>query len=414
MKGKITLILLVVSLTLALRLPEVQQVEAATLPWWQIQSIDTMKYSRDIAREKLTDAGFDKTIANQVSRIAQTGATHVAIGTPYDEEFLPFLKRWVQSARQNDLNVWFRGNFSGWERWFGYQAITREQHVTKTKEFIEKHPDLFVDGDIFTPCPECENGGPGDPRNTRDTKGHRDFLIQEYELTKATFTQIGKRVKSNYASMNGDVARLIMDRDTTRALDGLVTIDHYVASPDKLVGDIKEIALLSGGSVILGEFGAPIPDIHGKMDEVRQSVWLTQAFNNLSRTKELEGVNYWTGFGASTSLWNSDGSERKALAVLKTFYQPQVVEGSVRTEFKKPIAQVVVKTAYQETTTDENGRFMIPIIAGEEINVSKTGYKPQTIGSYDQKRHVTVTLTPVKNNLLYKLFILFYRLINPF
>lgn len=413
MKGKIALIFLIGIFLLAVFSPYYEVVRANTLPWWTVQSIDTMKYSRDIAREKLTVADFDKTIEDQVSRIAQTGASHVAVGTPYDEEFVPFLNRWVQAARKYNLNVWFRGNFSGWERWFGYQRITRNEHLTKTKEFIEKHADLFADGDIFTPCPECENGGPGDPRNTRDTKGHREFLIKEYQITKDAFSKIGKQVKSNYASMNGDVARLIMDKDTTAAFDGLVTIDHYVATPEKLVGDIKEIARVSGGSVILGEFGVPIPDIHGKLDEKEQQKWLKQALTQLSVTKELVGLNYWTGFGASTALWNSDGSDRSAVSVLKSFYEPQILTGQVLTEFKKPVARAEVKSAFQDTNTDENGRFMIPTIADEEIEVSKIGYKPQKLKLNDQKRDVTVTLTPVSNNLLYKLFILIYRLINP-
>src|SRR3989344_6298983 len=86
----------------------------------RITSIDTMKYSRDVAREKLNSSSFDEVIDKQVSEISATGATHIAIGTPYDDEFLPFLKRWVVAARKYNLKVWFRGNLSGWEEWFGY------------------------------------------------------------------------------------------------------------------------------------------------------------------------------------------------------------------------------------------------------------------------------------------------------
>ena len=92
----------------------------AQTPYWEIQSIDTMKYSRDMARERNKDMVFEKIIESVVEKIASTGATHVAIGTPYDEEFLPFLQTWVIAARKENLNVWFRGNFSGWEGWFDY------------------------------------------------------------------------------------------------------------------------------------------------------------------------------------------------------------------------------------------------------------------------------------------------------
>src|SRR3989339_935814 len=67
--------------------------------WWEFQSIDTMKYSRDLAREKLNNQEFDQVINQQVANIASAGASHVGIATPYDEEFFPFLKRWVDAAR---------------------------------------------------------------------------------------------------------------------------------------------------------------------------------------------------------------------------------------------------------------------------------------------------------------------------
>jgi hypothetical protein len=74
-----------------------------------------MKYSRDLAREKLGNPSFDKVIDDQISRIAGTGATHVALGVPYDPEFLPIMRRWVTAIRKYNLKVWFRGNLSGWE-----------------------------------------------------------------------------------------------------------------------------------------------------------------------------------------------------------------------------------------------------------------------------------------------------------
>lgn len=289
---------------------------------WKFESIDTMKYSRDLAREKLTNSDFDESIESQLSNIAATGATHVAIATPYDEEFLPILKRWVKSARRNHLKVWFRGNFSGWEEWFDYKKITRDEHLAAIKRFITGNPDLFEDGDVFTACPECENGGPGDPRMTGDVEGHRAFLIREYMATKEAFSKINKKVSSNYDSMNFDVAKLVMDRQTTKALDGIVTIDHYVESPEKLSNDIDFLAGLTGGKIVLGEMGAPIPDIHGDMSEIEQAEWLGEALYRLSSNKNLVGINYWVNSGGSTQLWNDDGSERAAVDVVRKYYTP--------------------------------------------------------------------------------------------
>ncbi len=58
---------------------------------WKFQSIDTMKTSRDLAREHLKDPNFSDVVDRQVSDIAKTGATHIAIATPYDDEFLPII-----------------------------------------------------------------------------------------------------------------------------------------------------------------------------------------------------------------------------------------------------------------------------------------------------------------------------------
>ena len=111
---------------------------------WQVKSIDTMKYARDLSGAKLNDPTFDQTIDAQVKAIKGTNATYVAIATPYDEKFIPILIRWVNSARKYNLNVWFRGNFAGWEGWFGEsRSLSREEHLRLTREFIQKHPEQY-------------------------------------------------------------------------------------------------------------------------------------------------------------------------------------------------------------------------------------------------------------------------------
>lgn len=292
----------------------------APKPTIVIKSIDTMKYSRDIAREKSNDPSFDAVIEKQVSDIAQTGATHVAIGTPYDSEFVPYLKRWVASARKNHLKVWFRGNLSGWEKWFEYPSIDRQTHTKLIGEFIKANPSLFENGDIFTSCSECENGGAGDPRKTGDTIGFRNFLIDEYNVSQQGFREINKKVAAGYFAMNYDVAKLIMDPATTRALDGIVVIDHYVDSPAKLALDAKSLAEASGGKIIFGEIGVPIPDLNGVMTEDEQADWIDKALNGLKEVPEVIGVNYWVNVGGSTQIWDSKGNPRKAVEIIKKFY----------------------------------------------------------------------------------------------
>ncbi len=293
-----------------------------------IQSIDTMKYSRDLARAKVSDPNFKKVIDREMELIAGAGATHVAIGTPYDEEFIPFLKLWVASARAHGLSVWFRGNFSGWEGWFGYPKIGRAEHLRKLEAFIKKHPGLFESGDIFTPCPECENGGPGDPRNTGDKAGYRKFLIDEFALAKTAFNDIGKKI-GLYASMNGDIARYVMDRASAESLGGGILVDHYVSSSEDFGKDIAEIREKLGVDIGLGEFGAPIPDINGNMSEAEQAKFVRALMQELYlQNADIPAVNYWTLEGGSTELVRG-GKPREAYSVVKEFFRMPSLSGII-------------------------------------------------------------------------------------
>lgn len=288
---------------------------------WEIKSIDTMKYSRDLSQEKLSSTSFDSVIDSQMKAIKSLNATHVAICTPYDENFTPILTRWVKAAREQSLKVWFRGNFSGWEGWFGKKrnSISREEHTQMTRDFIKNNPDLFENGDVFSSCPECENGGPGDPRNNKDIEGHRKFLISERNAALEEFQKIEK-VITVLDSMNFDVAMLVMDQQTAQAMGGIVAIDHYVSSAEQLAHDIDELASATGAKVFLGEFGAPIPDIHGKFTDETQAVWIENALNLISKKQSVIGINYWVAVGGSTSLFKDNLEPKSASDVVKKYF----------------------------------------------------------------------------------------------
>lgn len=363
--------------------------------FWEFRTIDTMKHSRDLAREKLSDASYDGVIDRETRLIAETGVTHIAIATPYDEEFIPYLGRWVDAARRYDLKVWFRGNFSGWEEWFGYSGISRGEHLVKTRDFISNHGELFEDGDAFSSCPECENGGSGDPRQTGDVAGYRKFLIDEYEVSKAMFRKIGKRVDANYFSMNGDVARLVMDRETTEKLGGVVTVDHYVKTPEMLAKDAEDFIERSGGKLVLGEFGAPIPDIHGKMTEREQSIWLEDTLFRLSHLSNIAGVSYWTHIGSSTALWDDRGVPREAASALAWYYRPHVFFGVVRDELGRPIVGAVLSLGeHFRTETNDEGYFEL-LVPGDlerysSFSVSVPGFVSQTISGEEEQMSIVL------------------------
>jgi hypothetical protein len=368
---------------------------------WNIRSIDTMKYSRDVARQYAHESSFDKTIEEQVKNIAQTGATHVGIGTPYDEEFIPFMQRWISVIRRENMNVWFRGNLAGWEGWFEYPRIGRNGHIQGVASFIKENPDLFEDGDIFSSCPECENGGPGDPRNTGDKEAYREFIIHEYQEVQKAFEIIDVDVAANYFSMNGDVARLIMDKSTTEALDGIVVIDHYVKTPDKLDKDITILAQESGGKIVLGEWGAPIPDIHGRMSEQEQSKWIEEAISKLYRNQNVVGLNYWTSHGSSTALWNNSGDERDAVAVLTEYYKPVSKAGIFTNELGDAIAGVEIIGERFSENSFTDGTFILPAVPSQSsVLFRKEGYESRQMRIRDIPTRVV--LEPIDEDLLFR------------
>jgi len=372
-----------------------------------------MKYSRDPARQILENpTKFDSVIEKQIANIASTGATHVAIATPYDEEFIPVLKMWVTSARKHNLKVWFRGNFSGWEGWFDYERIDRETHFAMTKKFIENNPDLFESGDLFVSCPECENGGPGDPRMNGDLVGHRTFLIKEYEMTKKAFENLGVSVALNYFSMNGDVAELVMDRETTNALDGVVTIDHYVKDPEKLIADIQRMHEKSGGMILLGEYGVPIPDIHGPMSNEEQALWIRKSLELLAQENAVIGINYWVNHGGSTRIWTERYEPLPAVSELAKVFKPNTFMGHVVRPSGRPIDTVFVITPYTQAVTTK-GSFQIPVLKDEPITFEKMGYE-NTIVTFDgSTSSQKIILKPEKSSFTDMVWDLGYW-INPF
>lgn len=347
-----------------------------------VQSIDTMKQSRDMAEQVRTNPrAFDSMIDEQMTLIANTGATHVAIDTPYDAHFSAVLKQWVLSARAHGLSVWFRGNFSGWEGWFGYPRIGRNAHKVLLVSFLESNKDLFESGDIFTPCPECENGGSGDPRRTHDTIGYRNFLTDEYTLAKQAFERMNKSV-TIYTSMNADIARLSIDPETAQNLGGTILIDHYSPSAKGFLGGITSSSHANTVLIGLGEFGAPIPDLNGKLSESDQSAFISSLFKILyERSTSTPAVNYWVLEGGSSAIVEN-AIPRKAYFVVQNYYSAPSVYGNMYNSIGEYLGGVhiaIASTTYAYDTS-ESGFYQIFLPKPfRKLTITKDGYTPLTL-----------------------------------
>lgn len=372
---------------------------------WPVQSVDTMKISRDEARNpKVLDE-----IPNVVDSVAKLNPTHIAIATPYDEEFYPVLKAWVTEARKKNLKVWFRGNFSAWEGWFDYpKDMTPQEHNTMTYNFILKHPDLFKNGDIFTPAPEPENGSIGDPRTSLEKrKVFNKFLIDSYNNCQKAFSKINISVNCGYFSMNGDVAKYSLDYDTVKKMGNTVVIDHYTKSPFLMSKDIEWLYNKYQANIVIGEFGAPIPDINGDMTEAEQAQFVDNLLHEIYKEKNyVSGVNYWTVMGSSTSLYNNDGTARLAAGIINKYYSPYVIKGKVTDDLGRNVERAIVRTSdgLNVSVTDNKGEFTL-IVPSDNVFITAdkakyVSYQKQ-INLQQKETDINIVLETSNKDILY-------------
>ncbi len=389
---------------------------ASTITFWKYQCIDTMKISRDDARKWKDKVDLQQNIDWEMQTIKGLGANCVAIDTPYDAEFMPYLQKWVTSARYHNLHIWFRGNFAGWEQWFNYPKITStEMYLNKLKTFIISNSQLFEDGDIFTGAPEAENGGPFDQVEKNEYPDFRAFLIDQHTIEQQSFKKINKNVEINWQSMNGGLAKRMLDQHTIDTIGHTVTIDHYIKDSKDMGIYIRYFATKFKSKVIIGEFGAPIPEINGSMTEDEQAAFVNKLMQELVANRDnVRGINYWDLYDGSTALMNPDQTPRKVAAIIKRYYSPAVVEGQITNQLQAPLENVTIKSndGSALAVTDRNGHFSFPTAAdaitiivsnGENINTL-------TIKNIDPSQKITrnIVLMPQNIRLLEKIQIFFY------
>lgn len=377
---------------------------------WQYQCIDTMKMSRDGAKSEVLKKNLQQEVTREMTIIKNLGANCVAIDTPYDEEFIPFLTAWVNGARKEKLHIWFRGNFSSWEGWFNYpKGMTTQDHLEKTTQFILAHPKLFENGDIFTPAMEAENGWGNGYVPPTDYPAFRQFLIDEHTNAQEAFAKIGKNVVTNWLSMSGGLAKDMLDAETIKALDNTVTIDHYVKDPQDMKSYIEYFTDNFHAQVVIGEFGAPIPDINGLMTTTEQTTFVDSIFYTLYQEHtNIYAVNYWTLNNSSTALLNENNSLKPIAAVVKQYYQPFTISGKITDELGDAIDEVTVSINNGENTTLTNryGQYTILTpVRSTTLRADKNDYTPKQVVFSNSKQELqrNIILKPLHPTMFYTL-----------
>ena len=376
---------------------------------WEICSIDTMKTSRDKARDNLNNPAYDEDIKQQLKLIKETGANYVAIDTPYDEEFRPYLERWVKYAREADLKVWFRGNWSNWEGWFGYEKnMSPDMHLQKTAQFIETNPDLFVSGDIFDPCPECENVGFW-PQPYTD-KEYQDFIKKQQENSETSFRKIKKWVTVHQSIIGGRAKDVVKDQSSYDTMGKVVAIDHYVKTPQVMSSFIEHFCDTHQTKTLVSEFGAPIPDLNGSMTDKQQAEFTEQILKVLyERRDTVIGLNYWVLSLGTTSIIDDQGNPKPAYEVLKKYFSPGMIRGTIKNPLDENLTGIVVKTTdgISQTKTDARGNYELTLPAGDyEIQIENPDYNHQSGKFLIEQENIKVanfTLEPKNSGLIYDL-----------
>lgn len=385
---------------------------ATSTTLWKYQCIDTMKTSRDRAREWQKRENLYEHIDMELTAIKEMGANCIAIATPYDDEFFPYLNQWIEAARRKKLSVWFRGNWSGWEGWFGYPKFTDiATHHQKTFEFITKHPEIFQDDDLFTPVPEPENGIIGNPGDSEQKRSEfTDFLIGSYNSCQKAFREINKKVECGLFSTNGDIAKNVFKKEIIEKLGRKIAIDHFVRKPESLGEDILFLNQKYDANILISEFGAPIPNINGWMSEDKQANFIEALLFQLYRHKDkIYALNYWTLSDSSTALLNKDGTTRRVVAVMKNYYIPGIVSGTVTNPLGEKLSDISLRTSdgINSAITDTVGNYtlIIPastnniIVAGDNY---KSTTKELTVGRGD-KITLNFVLEPEKMDVFYRI-----------
>jgi len=311
------------------------------VPTWSIQSVDEMKYSKDVVCSQPSTTFIDQ----ETSKAVELGANYIAVSGYYNNPACgnanTLLSNWVTSARSHNLKVWFRMKDLAFEGDYGVAKTTSPDGMRHQKlmvDWIAANSSLIQTGDIFTPNAEPQNGGIngitycGSPANCQFT-GKADFnlwLRQTHTMADLAIKAAGKTgVKIGYYGFDGFIAAGLGNPDSqgqsqlepaTIALMGNVAIDHYPETiGHTLAQDMPYIKQAIGSTtpIVISEYGT-ITTSNQTTAANQVSAFMTTA----AAEPNVIGFNYWhMGPGGNEALINSDFTNRPSFTVVQDFYK---------------------------------------------------------------------------------------------
>lgn len=322
------------------------------IPTWSIQSVDQMKYSKDVICSPPSDTFLD----NAVTATKDTGANTIAIATPYnnvtcsgtstDPDVLA--GRWISRARTNGLRVWHRHAGTQFEGIYGqskHRSPDGARHLQNIATWIHENASLIQNGDIFTPEAEPQNGGISGvtycgSSGTCQFANKADFnewLRTAQLVTKLALKAEGFNIATTWGDPNGvfvgaygfdgfivwgndnpdHVGTSKLETATVAAMDNVIAIDHY-NSAQSMATDLDEAhTMFPSANYVIGEWGA----IASSSDST--ALTATQdAFTAFAARSWIIGVNYWhLGPGTNEGLLRSDFTKRPHYYTVQDYYK---------------------------------------------------------------------------------------------
>lgn len=311
---------------------------------WAIQSVDMMKYSKDVVCNQPSQA----TVDTMVQRAKDSGANYIAISTQYDNtatgycgngvtgNALALTTKWVNSIRAHGLHVWFRQMSNSFE---GINGVTKVSNTPAYTNFIVNYilanPTLYQPGDIFTPTPEPDSAGisgvtycPTICQFTNATD-FNNWIQNTQVAVKNAFTQIGvSNVQVGYYGTSGFIVygannsdwygKSFLTAATVASMNNVIAMDDYPESFGQnlsysMTGFHK---VWPNATLVMGEWGT--------IDATNSAQAVQQVNTSMAAAKQpfVTGFNYWNlGPAGHESLLNSDLSTNATYTAVQNFFK---------------------------------------------------------------------------------------------
>jgi hypothetical protein len=308
------------------------------------KGVSTMNKSKDLVCNQLEN----HQIESLAKVIKEVGATHMGIEVPWgtpqncDADTLDYMRRFIEGARKEDLNVWLRPTIIGFEDIYEADRDTSHDHLEDVKRYLLQTLPLLSEGDIITPLPEPQNTGIaglncGDNCMFSGVEEFNAWVRDLARVTREALVETGQEENVDFLCCGFDgfvtigihnpdhEGRTFLEDDTLRALNDIVVVDHYPPEPKLMESDLRFMA--EGLSsifgrhidIVVGEWGTipregftgaePSEEEPGKYQTETDMRYLGEGIITGAREGYVIGSMYWQvgPAGRETLVYVLDG-----------------------------------------------------------------------------------------------------------